>query len=103
MRYNIIYGDKLWDYVVFPDYFSDCIRVYNSEVVPVGTSNGATHGLFESIMLGIADSSKLGKSLDSREGALLGVSDWDVEGIPEGTMLGTNEGCEEYKSLGISE
>ena len=37
--------------MVFPDYFSDGIRLYNSEVVPVGTSNGATLGRIDKTLL----------------------------------------------------
>ena len=49
----------------FPDSIYDRIRVDNSdgkyERFLVGTSDGTTFGLIENTMIGVADSSKLGK------------------------------------------
>ena len=54
-------------------------------------------------MLGVAYYSKLGKELDSKEYALLCLSEGYVEGIPKDIMIGSNEGCVEFKSLGIND
>ena len=43
-------------------------------------------------MLGLTNSSKLGEELDCKEDALLAVFLEYIEGITEGTILGTIEG-----------
>ena len=50
----------------------------------------------------LADYSKLGEELGYKEAVLLGVSQWDIVGIPEGTIIDTNLGNDEYNSFVIS-
>ena len=64
MKDNIKYGDKLWNTVGSLDSISDCIRVDNSdgntEGFQVGTYDDVTLDKFDSNMIGVADSYKLG-------------------------------------------
>ena len=43
-------------------------------------------------MFGLTESYKLGEELGFKEYVWLGVSEWTIEGIIEGTMLGCSEG-----------
>ena len=44
-------------------------------------------------MLGVADYSKVGEELGCKEGTALGVSVWYIEGITEGIVIESIEGC----------
>ena len=91
MKDNIKYGDKLLKAVGSIDSISDGIRVdksdKNIEGFAVGTSDDATLGLFDSNILGVADSSKLGGERGCKETASLVVPDWYDVGIPEGDIF----------------
>ena len=50
----------------------------------------------------LADSSKLGEELDSKEAASSFVSEWALLRIPEGVIHVTNVVIDEYKSFGVS-
>ena len=54
-------------------------------------------------MLGVADSSELGKKKGCNEIRSLVVSEWAVEETSEGTRLDSIEGSDECSSLGIYE
>ena len=64
MKDNIKDIDKLWNKLGSIDSIYERTRVYNSdintEISPLGTSDDATRGKFDSNMLGVADTSKLG-------------------------------------------
>ena len=87
--------------------FFDWIRLDKSdgksEIFSVGSSNGVTLGLINIIVLGVTYYYKLGIELGSKEYELLGLYEGDVEGIPKDIMIGSNEGCVEWKSLGIND
>ena len=59
-----------------PDSIFDGINEDNSdgkyEVFPIGTADDVSLGFFETSMLGLADSSKLGEELGCKEGVRLG-------------------------------
>ena len=65
MKNKIIDGDMLWTVNDYPDSISDGIMLEKSdgnyEGFTVGTSDGETPGLNDNTMIGVADSSKLGK------------------------------------------
>ena len=48
----------------------------------------------------IADYSKLGEELVYKEAASCGVSEWYLVGIPEGDIIGTIVGNDNYNSFG---
>ena len=79
---------------VLQDFF-DGIRLDNSdgksERFSVESSDGATLGLINSKVLGVVYYSKIGKELSSKEYAFLGLSEIAIEGIPTDIMIGSNE------------
>ena len=85
MKDNIIDGDILWAIEVYIDFIFDSIEEVHSdgysERVPAEASEGETLGPIDSTLLGVTDSSKLGKWICCKSGTLLFVSDWSVEGI----------------------
>ena len=99
MKDNIKYSDKIWYTVGSIDYIYGGISVDNydgnAEGFPVGTSDDATLGEFDSNILGVSDASKLGGECGCKGTELLGITEWADEGIPEGgiicTDLGNNE------------
>ena len=100
-------GDQLWTTVDSTESVSDIIRVdifiWNSEGNIIGISDSLKLELYDHTVLGVNDSYKLGEELGCKEGEWRGVSDWYVDGIPGGNMLGTNICNEEYISIRISE
>ena len=74
---------------VSDDIMVDIIN-WNSEDIILGISYYATLGLYDNTILGVADYSKLRGLLGCKEGESLEVSQWGVEGIPRGKILGTN-------------
>ena len=66
-----------------------------SERFTVESSDGAKLGLINSKVLVVAYFSKLGRELDSKEYAIIGLSEGVVEGINKDIMLGSNDGCVE--------
>ena len=83
MKDNIIDGDVLWGTVGYPEWKCEGIRVENpngnTQMFLVGTSEVETLGLIDNTMLGVADSSKLGK---------IGINASDSEVIKEVLILG---------------
>ena len=67
LKDNIIDGDVIWGTVVSPEWKCKGIRVENpdgnSKGFLFGTAEGETLGLIDNTMLGVTDSSKLGKYL----------------------------------------
>ena len=62
----------------------------NCEVILLGIFDSLKLGLSDSKMLIVADYSKLGEYIGSKEDESLGVSKWGIEGTTEGNMLGNN-------------
>ena len=73
----------------------------NTEGFPVGTSDYESNGLLYRTMIGVTHYSKVWEELGCKEGTVLVVSVWAVEGIHEVTMLGFIEDSLEWISLGI--
>ena len=52
-------------------------------------------GLYDNKILGVDESHKHGEELGCKEGESLGVSEWGVDGILGGNIIGTNI-CNDY-------
>ena len=107
MKDNIIYGHRPWTTEGSPAFLYDVTRLdkYDEkyERFIVESFDGATLGIINSKLIGVAYYSKLGREIGSKEYALLGISEGALEGIPKDIILGSNEGCVECKSLGIND
>ena len=67
--------------------------IKNTEAFPVGASDYEALGLLYIIMISVDDYSKAQDVLGCKEGTSLGVSVWYIEGITEGIMIASIEGC----------
>ena len=93
--------------MVSPDFIYGDFTVDNSDGksddFSVVLIKGVSLGLFDIIMLSLANSSKLGEDIGCMEGTSIGVSKIAIKGITEATILGSREFYDEYSKLGISE
>ena len=64
----------------------------NSEELLVKFSYGVIFGVIERIIFGLTESPKLGEDIGCKEGVSLGLFEWNIERIIEGTMIGCFEG-----------
>ena len=81
--------------MVYPGSIFYEISFYNSDVNSeeplVELSYGVIFGVIESTIFGITESSKLGEEICFKEDVWLGVSEWNIKGIIEGTMIECSE------------
>ena len=85
-------GDNIWSTVVYTGSTFGGIRVYNydgnSEESLVEFTYGVIFGVFESKSFGLTESSNLGEDIGCSESVWIVVSEWNIEVIIEGAMIG---------------